>query len=71
MQVQAEFLDLKTQVSVFKQGLTLIEAKELCKVAGLPYFQVMQKALKQMLYDLEKLEAQAVVNPQDGETSSP
>ena len=64
--MKAEFLDLKTQASVVKQGMTLIEAKDLCKVAGLPYFKVMSQALDRMLQDLALIEAQ--VNLQDAET---
>lgn len=64
--MQAEFLDLKTQASVFKQGMTLIEERGLCKVAALMYFEAMHNALDRMLQDLVLPEAQA--NHRDGET---
>ena len=51
-------LDLREHLCVVQQGMALIVAKNLCKSAGLVYFEMMQSSFDLILEDLEKLENQ-------------
>ena len=49
-------LDMREHLCVLQQGMALIVAKNLCKNAGLIYFEMMQSSFDLILEDLERLE---------------